>query len=128
MAGFEQASAQLVGLGQQQTDLQRAVAAGELWMEADVAERAAQRCEQTIDDIERLLEGAERLIQRRKFGDNVDGRAAAERFGQAGENFIAVMRDAQRVFDNMAMTFRAAGRTAAEADAAAGQMFRGRSE
>ncbi|MDQ4010854.1 MAG: hypothetical protein M3228_09195 [Actinomycetota bacterium] len=39
-SSFEQASAQLASVVAQQTDLQRAVAAGELWMEAGVAERA----------------------------------------------------------------------------------------
>ena len=40
-SSFAQAGAWLTGAAAQQTDLQRAVAAGELWMEAGVAERAA---------------------------------------------------------------------------------------
>lgn len=128
MAVFEQASAQLAGIGQQQTDLQRAVAAGELWMEAGVAESAAQHCEQAISNIDRWLNDAERLIRRRKFGANEVGEGAAARFGQAGEEIVLVMQNAQRVFANMAATYRAAGRTAAEADAAGGQSFRVSSE
>ncbi len=39
-SSFGQAGTWLTGAAAQQTDLQRAVAAGELWMEAGVAERA----------------------------------------------------------------------------------------
>jgi hypothetical protein len=124
---FEQAGAWLAGADQQQTDLQRAVAAGELWMEADVAERAAARCDQAIEEIEQWLNGADRLTRSRKFGANEDGEAAAARFVQAGQEFIDTMKNAQRVFANMAATYRAAGRTVAETDAAGQQMFRGRS-
>ena len=45
MAGsLEQADAQLAGVAAQQNSLAAAVAAGELWMETGVAERAAARC------------------------------------------------------------------------------------
>ncbi len=128
MAFFEQVSGQLAGVERQQTDLQRAVAAGELWMEDGVAERAAQRCDQTAREINQWLNSAERLTKRRRFGNNDDGLGAAERFGQAGDEIVGVMTDARTVFENMAATYRAAGRTAAEADAAGGQSFRGSSE
>lgn len=128
MGFFDQVSDQLAGIGQQQNDLRRAVDSGELWMEAGVAEAAAKRCEQTITDIDEWLTSADRLTKRREFGANDDGYRAAARFGQAGDEIVAVMQNAQRVFANMADTYRAAGRTAAEADAAGGQMFRGSSE
>ncbi|MGH3753394.1 MAG: hypothetical protein ACRDRP_11970 [Pseudonocardiaceae bacterium] len=124
---FEQAGAQLAGVAAQQTDLQRAVAAGELWLEAGVAERAAARCDQAVEEINDSLARAHHLTRLRKFGDNEDGRAAAERFVQAGWDYIDTMRNAQRVFATMAATYRAAGRTVTEADAANEQMFRGQS-
>ncbi|MGQ0776905.1 MAG: hypothetical protein ACT4NY_21220 [Pseudonocardiales bacterium] len=127
-SGFEQAGAQLVGIAGQQTDLQAAVAAGELWMEAGVAEAAADRCDQTVEEINQWLNDARRLARRCRFGDNEDGNAAADRFAQAGREYLAMMKNAQRVIENMAATYRAAGRTAAEADAAGGQLFRGRPE
>ncbi len=128
MAGFEQADAQLAGVAQQQFDLRAAVDAGELWMDADVAERAAARCDQAVRELDDWLIRARELTVRRKFGDNEDGNAAAERFVQAGHEFIATMTKAQQVFANMAATFRAAGRTVAEADEASQQMFRGKPE
>jgi ABC-type transporter Mla subunit MlaD len=128
MAFFDQVSGQLADVGRQQNDLRRAVDSGELWMEAGVAEAAAERCEQTITDIDEWLTSADRLTKRRKFGANDVGDSAAERFGQAGDEIVMVMQNAQQVFANMADTYRAAGRTAAEADAAGGQMFRGSSE
>lgn len=128
MAYFEQVSGQLAGVERQQTDLHRAVTAGELWMEAGVAERAAARCEQTITDIDEWLARADRLAERRKFGANRDGEGAAERFGLAGEEIIVVMQNAQRVFASMADTYRAAGRTVADADAAGQGSFGDRSE
>jgi len=128
MAGFEQADAQLAGVAQQQFSLRAAVDAGELWMDADVAERAAARCDQAVRELEHWLINARRLTVRRKFGDNEDGNAAADRFVQAGHEYIASMRNAQQVFANMAATFRAAGRTVTEADEAGQQMFRGKPE
>jgi hypothetical protein len=50
-SSFGQASTWLTGAAAQQTDLQRAVAAGELWMDAGVAERAAARCDQAVEEI-----------------------------------------------------------------------------
>lgn len=128
MAGFEQAHAQLEGVERQQNDLRAAVDAGELWMDPDVAERAAKRCEQTITDIDDWLLRAQRLVQRRRFGDNHDGNKAADRFAEAGRDVINVMMGAQDVFRNMADTYRAAGRTVAEVDAAGAQALRSRAE
>lgn len=126
-SSFEQAGAHLAEVAAQQTDLQRAVAAGELWMEAGVAERAAARCDQAVEEIDDWLRRADRLTRRRRFGANEDGEAAADRFAQAGQEFIDTMTNAQRVFANMAATYRAAGRTVTEADAAGQQIFRERS-
>ncbi|MGH3998480.1 MAG: hypothetical protein ACRDTJ_13565 [Pseudonocardiaceae bacterium] len=127
-SSFGPAGAGLTGAAAQQTDLQRAVAAGELWMEAGVAERAAARCDQAVEEINDWLVRADRLAWRRKFGANEDGEAAADRFAQAGQEFIDTMTNAQRVFASMSATYRAAGRTVTEADAASQQMFQGRSQ
>jgi len=43
MAGFAQANTQLTAMAQQQFTLWAAGDAGELWMDADVSERAAAR-------------------------------------------------------------------------------------
>ena len=127
-SSFGQAGTWLTGAAAQQTDLQRAVAAGELWMEAGVAERAAARCDQAVEEINEWLVRADRLAWRRKFGANEDGEAAAARFVQAGQEFIDTMQNAQRVFGNMAATYRAAGRTVTEVDVAGQRLFQGRSE
>ncbi|MGH3930404.1 MAG: hypothetical protein ACRDTF_10560 [Pseudonocardiaceae bacterium] len=126
-SGFERASAQLVGIKGQQNDLQAAVAAGELWMEAGVAETAARRCEQAVTEIDEWLGRARQLIQTRKLGDNPDGNGAAARFSEAGWDFVDSMKGAQLVFTNMAATYRAAGRTVTQADEAGQETFRGRS-
>ncbi|MGH3550931.1 MAG: hypothetical protein ACRDQU_22975 [Pseudonocardiaceae bacterium] len=127
-SSFEAADTQLAGVAQQQGSLAAAVAAGELWLEAGVAERAAARCDQTVEEINDLVFKAQALTQLRKFGANEDGQAAAKRFAQAGHDYIRSMRNAQKVFANMAATYRAAGRTVAEADATNEQMFRGHSQ
>jgi len=129
MAGsVEQAGGQLAGVAQQQSSLAAAVAAGELWLESGVAERAAARCEQAVKDIDDLVLDAQDLTRKRKFGDNADGNVAAERFAQAGVDYIDSMRNAQQVFRNMAATYRAAGRTTTETDAVNEQMLRSTSE
>ncbi|MGH3855383.1 MAG: hypothetical protein ACRDR6_18220 [Pseudonocardiaceae bacterium] len=128
MSGVERADGPLAGVAQRQKSLAAAVAAGELWLEAGVAERAAKRCEQAVREINDLVRDARELTVKRKFGDNEDGNAVAERFVQAGYDYIDAMRGAQQVFTNMAATYRAAGRTITEADAANERMFRSRSE
>lgn len=125
MSGVEQAGARLAGLAQQPGSLAAAVAGGELWMEAGVAERAAQRCDQAVEDIDFLLLGVQELLKDRAFGANDDGYGAAGRFVNAGQDYIDTMRHAQQVFANMAKTYRAAGRTITEADAVSKQMFQG---
>lgn len=47
MASFEQTDAQLAGVAQQQLSLRAAVDTGELWMDANVAERAAAATKQS---------------------------------------------------------------------------------
>ena len=125
-SSFEPAGAQLVDIAAQQNSLAAAVASGEVWMEAGVAERAAARCDQAVRELDDSLAGAHELTRLRKFGDNEDGRAAAARFAQAGVDYIATMRQVQEVFRNMAAAYRAAGRTAVETEAANEQLFRGR--
>lgn len=127
-SSFEQASAPLAGAAPQLSSLAAAVAAGELWMEAGVAERAAARCDQAVREINDLLRDARDVIRKREFGDNEDGNRAAERFAQAGQDYIDTMKNAQKVFANMAATYRVAGRTVAEIDVANERMFRGWSE
>jgi|SRR6185312_14314451 succinate dehydrogenase/fumarate reductase flavoprotein subunit len=127
-SSFEQTGAQLADIAARQNSLAAAVASGQLWMEAGVAERAAARCDQAVDQLDASLRRARELTRRRKFGDNEDGRAAAERFAQAGQDYIDTMRQAQHVFRTMAATYRAAGRTVAETEAANEQLLRGRSQ
>jgi hypothetical protein len=127
-SSVEQVGAPLVDVAQQPGSLAAAVAAGELWMEAGVAEKAAARCDKAVEDIDFLLMDARWLVWDRKFGDNQDGNRAAERFLQAARDYIDTMRKSQKVFANMAVTYRAAGRTVTEADEAGKQMFAGRSE
>jgi hypothetical protein len=124
----EHAGAQLAEIAAQQKSLATAVASGGLWMDADVAERAAARCHQAVAEIDNWLYDARELSTRCKFGENADGTAAAERFAEAGQEFINTMRQAQQVFRNMEATYRAAGRTAIEKESANEQMFHGRSQ
>jgi len=129
---FAQANQGLGAMQQQQQGLSAAVAAGQLWMEPDVAERAAVCCEQQIEEVESIIDDVRRLGRERKFGDNADGRAVAKAFADAavsGENSIqGVLVKSQEVLRNMAATYRAAGRAAAQAEQANQQMFRGGGE
>ncbi|MGH3865555.1 MAG: hypothetical protein ACRDQ4_05330 [Pseudonocardiaceae bacterium] len=124
-SSFEQAGAPLAGVAQQPSSLAAAVATGELWMEAGVAETAAARCDKAVKEIDSLLMDARLLARERKFGANDDGNAAAVRFVQAAQDYIDTMLNAGQVFANMAATYRAAGRTVTEGDAVNEQMFRG---
>jgi len=129
---FAQANQGLAAMQQQQQGLSAAVEAGQLWMEPDVAERAAARCEQQIEEVESIIRDLRPLGRERKFGDNADGRAIAKAFKDAavtGENSVmGVLRKSQDVLRNMAATYRAAGRAAAQAEQANQQMFRGGAE
>jgi hypothetical protein len=94
-------------------------------MEAGVAERAAARCEQAAGELDDWLADTDELVQRRKFGANEDGEAAAARYATAGQEYVQVIADARKVFQRMADTYRAAGRTTAQADEAGQQSFGG---
>lgn len=98
-------------------------------MEPGVAERAAVRCEQQIDEVDQMIYDLRPLARERTFGDNADGRAVAAAFKDAavtGENSVeGVLRNSQDVLRNMAATYRAAGRAAAQAEQANQQMFQG---
>jgi hypothetical protein len=126
---FTQANQGLAAMQQQQHGLNAAVTAGELWMEPDVAERAAARCEQQIDEVELILDGLRDLDRERKFGDNEDGLATAKAFKDAavtGENSVrGVLVESQEVLRSMAATYRAAGQAAAQAEQANQQMLSG---
>ncbi len=129
---FTQANQGLAAMQQQQHGLSTAVTAGELWMEPAVAERAATRCEQQIDEVDSILRDLRSLDRERKFGDNADGRTIAKAFKDAavtGENSVmGVLVKSQEVLRNMAATYRAAGRAAAQAEQANQQMFSGGAE
>ena len=127
-SSFAQSQAELAGIAQQHTQLRAAVDTGELWMDSDVAERAAARCDQAVRDLDQWLRDARVLTDKRKFGANEDGDAAAKAFAQAGREYLDTIRNAQRVIANIAETFRAAGRTVVAADEAGQQMFRGAGE
>jgi hypothetical protein len=138
-SSFTQAGAPLADVAQQPNSLAAAVATGELWMEAGVAELAAARCDRAVKEINDLLREARDIIRERQFGHNDDGNHAADRFVQAARDYIDTMRNARQVFENMAATYRASGHRVAEddavseqvlrgIDAASEQMFRGRSE
>lgn len=126
---FAQANRDLASLQQRQQGLDAAIFGGELWMEPGVAERAAVRCEQQIDEVDQMIYDLRPLARERKFGDNADGRAVAAAFKDAavtGENSVeGVLRNSQDVLRNMAATYRAAGRAAAQAEQANQQMFQG---
>lgn len=129
MPSFVQASQGLETLQQEQRGLQAAVAAGELWMEPDVAERAAQRCEQQIIEVNEIIGDLRPLARERRFGDNDHGHQVARAFKDAavtGENSVAgVLRESKDVLRDMAQTFRDAGRAAAAAEQANQQLFGG---
>ena len=127
-SSFAQSQADLAGIAQQHTQLRAAVDAGELWMDADVAERAAARCDQAVRELDQWLIAGRRLTRKCKFGANEDGESAAIAFVQAGGEYLDTIRNAQRVIANIAETFRAAGRTVVAADEAGQQMFRGAGE
>lgn len=127
---FAQANQGLAAMQAQQSGLSAAVEAGTLWMEPDVAERAAVRCEQQIDEVEFMIADLVDLGRARRFGDNEDGRAIAQAFVDAAvtgpDSITGVLRHSQEVLRNMAATYRAAGRVAAESEEANQQMFEGR--
>ncbi len=122
---FGELGGRLGALTEQQNNLEAAVASGQLWMEAGVAERAAARCEQAAAELDEWLSDTDELVRRRKFGANEDGEAAATRFAAAGQDYVQVIADARKVFQRMADTYRAAGRTMTRAEQAGQQTFGG---
>jgi len=116
--GLEQG---LMDAQEHQRHLSAAVESGKLWMEEGVADEAAQCCDQAASDLRTWLVDADVLMERLPFGDNHDGNATAERFGQAGEKYLAVMQGARDLFIEMAATYRAAGELMQQTDQHAAQ-------
>ena len=104
--GLEQG---LMDAQQHQQRLAAAVESRKLWMEEGVADKAATCCDQAVADLNAWLRDADVLTRRLPFGDNHDGNATAERFGQAGERYLEVMQGARDLFTSMAATYRVAG-------------------
>lgn len=129
MPNFAQSNQGLAAMQQHQQGLQAVVDAGQLWMEPDVAERAAQRCEQQIVEVDEIISNLRPLARKRKFGDNDDGDATAEVFRNAAvegpDSVRGVLTNSQEVLRSMAATYRAAGRVAAQAEQANQYMFQG---
>lgn len=132
MPNFAQSNQGLAAMQQHQQGLRAAVDAGQLWMEPDVAERAAQRCEQQVAEVDDIIADLRPLGRERMFGDNEDGRAVAEAFRDAAVegpySVRGVLMESQEVLRSMAATYRAAGRAAAQAEQANQQMFQGGSQ
>ena len=132
MPNFAQSNQGLAAMQQHQQGLQAVVDAGQLWMEPDVAERAAQRCEQQVDEVQSIISNLRPLGRERKFGDNADGHATAAAFRNAAvagpDSVRGVLTNSQEVLRSMAATYRAAGRAAAQAEQANQQMFQGGSQ
>ena len=63
---FGELGGTLGALTEQQSDLEAAVESGQLWMEAGVAERAAARCEQAVDELRTWLGDTRALTERRQ--------------------------------------------------------------
>ncbi|MGH3601904.1 MAG: hypothetical protein ACRDQH_16775 [Pseudonocardiaceae bacterium] len=63
-SSFEPPGAQLAGVAEQQSSLAAAIAAGELWLEAGVAERAAARCDLVVRKIDDLVVKAQGLTRK----------------------------------------------------------------
>ena len=61
---FGELGGTLGALTEQQSDLEAAVESGQLWMEAGVAERAAARCEQAVDELHARLAGRQQGVDR----------------------------------------------------------------
>jgi len=104
--GLEQG---LMDAQEHQQRLAAAVESRKLWMEAGVADEAAQCCDQAVDNLNVWLQDARVLTRRLPFGDNQDGYASVEVFRQAGEKYLEVMQDARDLFFEMAATYRMAG-------------------
>ncbi|MBA2695991.1 MAG: hypothetical protein H0U62_09180 [Actinobacteria bacterium] len=104
--GLEQG---LMDAQQHQRHLAAAVESRKLWMEAGVAEDAAQCCLQAADNLEAWLADANVLADRLPFGDNHDGNLTAEAYGVAGTRYLEVMKGVGELFLDMAATYQAAG-------------------
>ncbi|MGH3979165.1 MAG: hypothetical protein ACRDRZ_09225 [Pseudonocardiaceae bacterium] len=117
---FAQQSRRLAAFRQEQRGLQAAVAAGELWMEAGVAERAAKRCERGFTEVEEIIDKLRPLGREFRFGENDHGRQVAKAFKNAAvgdhNSVTAVLRESQHVLRDMAQTFREAGRAVEHAE------------
>ncbi|MEV0055782.1 hypothetical protein AB0H34_35450 [Saccharopolyspora shandongensis] len=84
--GFAGAGAALGAIAQQNDQLSQQVSSGQLKMNPDAANKAAEVYERKADEVERLALRADRLSRVEGLGDYRSGQELATKFGQKASN------------------------------------------
>jgi hypothetical protein len=128
--GFMQSAAGLAGLQQQSANLRAAVDGGQLFINPDSAQKAAQACRDYADHLRKLAGNAQQLAVRQNFGNCGEGHALSTKFAnkaQGGSNSAwDVLTSAVDIVENLAKTYEDAGRAYQHAEEGNAQSFKGK--
>jgi hypothetical protein len=128
--GFMQSAAGLAGLQQQSANLRAAVDGGQLFINPDSAQKAAQACRDYRDQLFSCALRAQQMSRRLDFGRCTEGTALSTKFAdkaQGGPNSaVEVLQNAAAVLENMAQTYEDAGRAYQHSEETNAQSFKGK--
>ncbi|GDY32200.1 hypothetical protein [Gandjariella thermophila] len=128
--GFMQSAAGLANLQQQSVNLRAAVDGGQLFINPDSAQKAAQACHDYANQLRRFARRAQQLARRQNFGDCAEGNALSAKFAnkaQGGPNSAwDVLNKAAQIVENLASTYEDAGRAYQQAEETNSQSFSGK--
>lgn len=112
--GFAAAKEGLKAVSGQTAWMNSQVSAGKLSLDPDAAEKAAQRCEDEVEEIRKLLRTANALSTVKGLGDYPDGQQLAKRFEDKatdpGAGMAQLLRDLQDELTKQAEAFRGAAK------------------
>ena len=98
--GFEQAAGDLQGIRQSNDQIQQNIASGQLRMNPEAAEKAAQAYEKAASRAQRLARRADRLQQLDGLGAYPSGKQLAEKFRLKASNGETGAADLMRKFSD----------------------------
>lgn len=121
-------AAELSGMGQQQQGVDTAVLSGRLAISPDVAQQAAQVCEDHRRQLHDLRREIDDLGEKVSFGECEVGEQLAAKFVDKAKNgpesLAAMLAAAEQIVDNMAQTYTKAGAAYRHLDSASADALR----
>lgn len=125
--GFEGSKQALGEVRKQSTWINEQVGAGKLRLDPEAAEKAAKRCREEADALQKLANKSQAIERADGLGDYPDGKALVERFQQKANDpdagAFALIRQMREELEKMAQAFEGAAKDYRTTDEQAAEDF-----